>query len=328
MITFIVTTYNLPSWLLRRCLESIVAQGLPREDYEVIVVDDESEVSPKTVVDEFAERAHVALYTQPHSRQGAARNLAMGHAKGEWIQFVDGDDYLFPHTIKPCLDMAEANALDLLMFGFRKVEGEEAATHTDVGSVAADVAPSPITGDEYMLHNNLFGSCCTLLFRRTLCTDERHGAPLRFTEHIYIEDEEFIAKLMFRAQRVATTPRVVYAYYQRQGSTVNSRSREHTDELFRNYFVVLGRLRQFESTLTAVPHDGLTRKIRTLAIDILRRSLREEDWQRRWDMSIQQLRTLGLYPIPAGRYSWKYRAFRLLSACRLGQRILRTNEPH
>lgn len=327
MISFIVTTYNLPPWLLRRCLESIVTQDLPRESYEIIVVDDESEVNPQAVVDEFADRAHIALYTQQHSRQGAARNLALDCAKGEWIQFVDGDDYLFPHSIKPCIEMAETSSLDLLMFGFQKV-GEGTSTQTIHNIATTHSHSSPITGDGYMLHNNLFGSCCTLLFRRTLCTDETHGAPLRFTEHIYIEDEEFITKLMFRAQRVATTPTIVYAYYQRQGSTVNSRSREHTDELFRNYFVVLSRLLQFESTLTAAPHDGLTRKIRTLAIDVLRRSLREEDWQERWDASIRQLRTLGLYPIPAGRYSWKYRVFRLLSTCRLGQRILRTNEPH
>ena len=327
MITFIVTTYNLPPWLLRRCLESIVTQDLPRESYEVIVVDDESEVSPQAVVDEFAGRAHIALYTQRHSRQGAARNLAMEHAKGEWIQFIDGDDYLFPHTIKPCLDMAEDSSLDLLMFGFQKV-GDGADTQANPNDAVANAQLSPTTGDEHMRDNNLFGSCCTLLFRRTLCTDESHGAPLRFTEHIYIEDEEFITKLMFRAQRVATTPMVVYAYYQRQGSTINSRSREHTDELFRNYFVVLSRLQQFESTLTTVPHDGLTRKISTLAIDILRRSLREENWQERWDETVRQLRALGLYPIPASKYSWKFRIFCLLATCRLGQRILRINEPH
>ena len=54
MISFIVTTYNLEDWLLRRCLSSIVAQGLPRDEYEIIVVDDESAVSPLPVVDEFA----------------------------------------------------------------------------------------------------------------------------------------------------------------------------------------------------------------------------------------------------------------------------------
>ena len=91
MITFIVTTYNLEDWLLRRCLESITAQGIDRESYEIIVVDDESIVSPQHIIDEFAQKANITLYIQEHARQGAARNLALQHAKGEWIQFVDGD---------------------------------------------------------------------------------------------------------------------------------------------------------------------------------------------------------------------------------------------
>ena len=74
MITFIVTTYNLEDQLLRRCLESIVSQGMEREDYEIIVVDDESKVSPQHVIEEFTHRADIHLHIQQHKRQGAARN--------------------------------------------------------------------------------------------------------------------------------------------------------------------------------------------------------------------------------------------------------------
>ena len=133
MISFIVTTYNLEDWLLRRCLNSIVAQGLARDEYEIIVVDDESRVSPQPVVDEFVEQANITLYVQQHARQGAARNLALRHAKGEWVQFVDGDDYLFAGTIAPLLRSAEANNLDLLMFTFREVH-DSAAENSSEGN--------------------------------------------------------------------------------------------------------------------------------------------------------------------------------------------------
>lgn len=329
MITFIVTTYNLEDWLLRRCLESIVTQGI--DDYEIILVDDESAVSPQHIVDEFAERARITLYIQEHARQGAARNLALRYAQGEWIQFVDGDDYLFPDTIAPVLKAAEENALDLLTYGFREVgdeapllspqrgkEGPAKSKHLPLGG-----GKEGASGDSYMLHHNLFGSCCTLLFRRTLLDDARYGAPLRFTENIYIEDEEFVTKLMWRAQRMAATDAVVYAYYQRPDSTVHNRSREHTDELFRNYFIVLRRLIDFEREVAAHPHDGLTRKIRFLAIDILRRALREPDWKDRWYHSAMELLRLNLYPIPPADYSWKYRLFRLLAQRNLGRHVLR-----
>ena len=331
MISFIVTTYNLEDWLLRRCLSSIVAQGLARGEYEIIVVDDESAVSPLPVVDEFAAQADITLYVQKHARQGAARNLALRHAKGEWVQFVDGDDYLFAGTIAPLLRSARANDLDLLMFAFREVHDEQPIDNGNGNNFPLSTFHLPlsiVSGDSYMLHHNLFGSCCMQMFRRALLDDPRHGAPLRFTEGIYIEDEEFATHLVWRAQRMAKTDTVAHAYYQRTGSTVHSRSREHTDELFRSYLVVLERLKTFEASLGDKPHEGLTRKIRLLAVDILRRALREPDWKRRWDESSQHLRSLGLYPLPAARYSWKYSMFRLLARCAVGRHMLHRAEKH
>ena len=326
MITFIVTTYNLEDWLLRRCLKSIVAQGLARDEYEIIVVDDESKVSPQHVVDEFTQQANVTLYIQRHARQGAARNLALSYAKGEWVQFVDGDDYLYPCTIPSCLALAKENDLDLLLFGFRKVYSngvEDCPPHGTPHGL------TPITtGNDYMLCHNLLGSCCMMLFRRNLLESEMLGSPMRFTEDIYMEDEEFATKLVWRAQRMARTETVVYAYYQRPDSTVHHRSREHTDELFRNYIVVLERLLHFETSLGDNAHEGVTRKVRTLAVDVLRRSLREPDWKERWSESVHQLRRLGLYPLPAARYSLKYGIFRLLARCAVGSHMLRWAEKH
>ena len=118
----------------------------------------------------------------------------------------------------------------------------------------------------------------------------------------------------------------VYAYYQRTGSTVHSCSRDHTDELFRNYFVVVERLLHFESSLGSKAHDGVIRKMRFLGVDILRRSLREPDWEERWAQSVRQLRALGVYPIPLNGYSWKYVLFALLARSRGGRQILRLLE--
>lgn len=313
MVTFIITTYNLDDWLLCRCLDSIVAQGLPRDQYEVIVVDDESAVSPQHVVDRYASFVDIALHVQKHARQGAARNVGLRYAKGEWMQFVDGDDYLFPGALPPALELAQTNGLDLLMFGFREVSSELLEKDTCRGS---EKLLSPITtGDEYMSCSNLFGVCWRQIFKRQLLDDPMFGEPLRFAEGIFIEDEEFVTKLVWRAQRMAWTDFPVYAYYQRAGSTVNHRGREHADELFRNYFVVLERLLDFEAMIASKPHEGVTRKVRFLALDILRRALREPDWRERWDKSVKRLNSLRLWPLPDARYSWKYEMFRLLGRC-------------
>ena len=327
MITFIVTTYNLEDYLLQRCLTSIVMQGI--DDYEIIVVDDESEISPQHVIDEFTSQANIRLLTQRHSRQGAARNLALSHAKGNWIQFVDGDDYLYPNTIQPCLELAEANKLDLLMFGYREVHDEctnESTLNENNTKCTPQLQLSIITGNEYMLYHNLFGSCCTLLFQRTLLDAPKYGVPLRFAENIYIEDEEFVTQLVWRAQRMSKTDSIVYAYYQRPGSTTRNNSRTHQRELTDNYFIVLQRLIDFESTLNDHPHDGVTRKVRFLSIDILRRALKSSDWEQQWTYASERLKQVGLFPLPQDKYTYKYAIFRMMSQSALGAKILRLVE--
>ena len=288
------------------------------------MVDDESKVSPQHVVDEFAQQANITLYIQHHARQGAARNLGLQHARGEWIQFVDGDDYLFAGTFSPCLALAEEKGVDLLIYDFRKVydNGVEECPLHGVPHLLTPVT----TGNGYMLRYNLFGSCCMMLFRRGLLESTALGNPLRFTEDIYIEDEEFVTKLVWRAQRMAVTNAVVYAYYQRLGSTVHNHSREHIDELFRNSFMVLHQLIDFEKSVRDYPHEGLVRKIRFFAVDILRCSLREEDWTERWEQSVRQLKTLNLYPLPLAYYSWKYILFRVLMQSSWGCFLLRLIE--
>lgn len=326
MISFIVTTYNLEDWLLYRCLDSIVSQGLPRDQYEVVIVDDESIVSPQHVVDRYVPNVNITLYVQKHARQGAARNVGIRYAKGEWIQFVDGDDYLFPGALPFVLKAAQEKDLDLLVFGFREVYDESPGKDICPG---AGMVLSPITtGNEYMSRSNLFGACWRQIFKRQLLDDPTFGEPLRFTEGIYIEDEEFVTKLVWRARRMAQTATPVYAYYQRMGSTVHFCGREHADELFRNYFIVLERLLDFEATIALKPHDGITRKVRFLALDILRRALREPDWRKRWGESTELLCSLRLWPLPVARYSWKYGMFRLLGRCDAGRCVFRIIEKH
>lgn len=324
MISFIVTTFNLEDWLLRRCLDSIVNQGFARDEYEIIVVDDESDISPQSVIDDYSFQANVVLYSQKHSRQGAARNLGLYNAKGDWVQFVDGDDYLLADSVVPALDVAETYNLDLLMFDFCEANDKQVVTRDDKQS---SLLPRLIvTGNAFMHSNNIFGACWGLLFRRRLLDDSRFGPSLRFTEGIFIEDEEFVTRLIWRSERMAKIDWLVYVYYQRSSSTIHSQSREHIDELFRNYLIVLKRLLDFEQSVKDKPHEGVTRKIRFLTIDVFRRAFRQPDWKGRCDNLLVQLGSLGLYPIPHACYSWKYRFFRILIQFCVGRYMLRSIE--
>lgn len=313
-LSYIIPTYNPVDDDLRRCLSSLARQGMERDDYEVIVVDDGSAHSPEPVIQAFEGTMNICFLRQPHARQGAARNRGMERAKGEYIRFVDSDDYLPPSTTLPLLEFMDSDGLDVLLFGFSTAEAVAAAPRLN------DVFPD---GRDYMRRHTLFGSPCTLCFRRRL-TDE--PSPLRFAENTYIEDEAFVTRLLWRAGRTGVTSAIGYIYVQHPLSTTHRDTPEHTDELFRSYFAALDDILTFRQTQADGDTSGLDRKIRYLSIDILRHALRQPDGESRFTHCAATLRQLGLFPLPKARYSWKYNLFRILSPNAVGRTLLRLSE--
>jgi glycosyltransferase involved in cell wall biosynthesis len=88
--SIIVPTYNRPE-RLADCLKSLSRLDYPRDRFEVIVVDDGSQVKPEAVVAPFLGRLNVTLLTQKHSGPGAARNNGATRARGEFLAFTDSD---------------------------------------------------------------------------------------------------------------------------------------------------------------------------------------------------------------------------------------------
>lgn len=117
MISFIIPTYNAEQYLAQ-CLESIIAQ---RGAYslEIILIDDESTDNSLAIAQAYAGKdSRVIVLTQPHAGQSAARNLGLRHAKGEYIAFVDADDYLAPDWCQQHIKAIQG--VDYVQSGYKK----------------------------------------------------------------------------------------------------------------------------------------------------------------------------------------------------------------
>ena len=88
--SIIIPTYNRPQEI-SACLESLSRLDYPRDQFEVIVIDDGSEISLQPVAARFFDRLDVRLFTQPHAGPAAARNKGASQAKGKFLAFIDDD---------------------------------------------------------------------------------------------------------------------------------------------------------------------------------------------------------------------------------------------
>ena len=122
LFSIIIPVYNVESYLAQ-CLDSLLAQTL--DDFEAIVVDDVSTDGSKALALSYAERFPGKFRVIAHevnTRQGGARNTGIDAAKGQYILFLDSDDYLKPETLQTVADAMERENANIVEFCHDQVD--------------------------------------------------------------------------------------------------------------------------------------------------------------------------------------------------------------
>lgn len=116
MISVIVPIYNVNSYL-PRALDSIICQTF--QEWEAILVDDGSTDGSSLIADEYAQRdARFKVIHKPNGGQSEARNIGVEQAKGEYMLFLDSDDFLHPQLMELCMEAIQRDSSDLVAFTY------------------------------------------------------------------------------------------------------------------------------------------------------------------------------------------------------------------
>ena len=119
-ISIIVPVYNVEQYL-PQCIESIINQTY--QNLQIILVDDGSPDNSGRICDEYAEKdLRIKVIHKENGGVGSARNEGINYALGEYIYFVDADDYLESELIDICMNTIIKQYPDMLIFGFNKVD--------------------------------------------------------------------------------------------------------------------------------------------------------------------------------------------------------------
>lgn len=252
LVSFIVTTYNLPVELLRACLSSILSLSLGENEREIIIVDDGSEVSVANDIPDL--RENIIYIRQRNQGLSIARNTGIRMATGQYIQFVDGDDLLIQASYEHCLDLVRYHNPDIVIFESTKQE------HAEVQFLYE----GPQTGSSFMRSHNLRSSACGYIFRRSLI-----GNNLRFLPHIFHEDEDFTPQIFLRAERVFSTKARAYFYRVRKDSITNCQDACHISKRLEDTEKIIFHLQSLLDTIPESDRPGLNRRIAQLTMDYL-----------------------------------------------------------
>ncbi len=304
LISFILTYYNFPVKLLSECIESILALSLRNFEREIIIIDDGSEKSP---IDDLKKYGDDIIYIrQKNKGLSEARNTGIQMASGEYLQFVDGDDLLLQAPYEHCIDLIRFSHPEMVIFNFTH-SGKEDKTYQDA------IIQS---GSDYMRNNNIRGTACGYLFKRTILGD------LRFTPGIIHEDEEFTPQLLLRAEQVCVTDAEAYLYRQRPGSIITDSHIRKKLRRLRDTKDIIVRLNILADRLPASDKTALQRRVAQLTMDYLYNIIRETQSRHYLERKIEDLRREGLFPLPDRDYTAKYVWFRRMTNSPTGLAIL------
>lgn len=224
-LSLIIPVYNVASYL-HRCLESCLAQDVPAEDYELIIVNDGSTDDSLSIAEKYAStHPSLRIHSQDNKGLSEARNAGVSLAQGEYIWFVDSDDYIAPACLGALLGAIARFEPDILVVGSaRELEG---TIRQDI-FYPDGLRTRALNGAE-VLRKGLLKSVCAPFYvvRRSFFTD----GGFSFCPGIFHEDDELMPRLIYSAAKVAFLPDICYYAYSRQGSITRQSNPKRSSDL-------------------------------------------------------------------------------------------------
>ena len=240
LLSIIVPVYDVERYL-QKCIDSILAQTFT--DFELILVDDGSPDNCPALCDAAAAKdARIRVIHQKNGGLSAARNAGLDVARGEWIGFVDSDDYIAPEMYETLYKAVQSTGADLALCDYVKVDETGAlCTQTHVA-----VPQKSLTGRELLqkAYWTTVQIACNKLYHRTIF------AQLRYPVGKLNEDFFVIPEICLNTQKAVVVPDVLYYYVQRGDSIMGkSRTLRHYDaaEAAQHYWNCLVENRVYET---------------------------------------------------------------------------------
>lgn len=207
--------YNVEQYI-GKCLDSCLDQDLPKDEYEIVVVDDGSTDNSMRIVEKYAAvHNNIVILSQTNCGQSTARNRGVEIAQGDFVWFVDSDDWIQPDILNHLLKIAYDEQLDTLCFTFQFVDEEG---HVYNGGFSMPSLQHAIDGKDFITNYKMPAGPWSAIHRREFLLNKK----IKFIEGIKREDEDYTIRAYCSAEKISYEDVVAYNYFQRNGSTMKS----------------------------------------------------------------------------------------------------------
>jgi len=218
-LSVIIPVYNTEKYL-SKCLDSVINQTL--SDIEIIIVNDGSTDNSQYLINEYSKKdERIIAYVKKNGGLSDARNYGIDKATGEFLAFVDSDDYISLEMLEEMYNLALKHESEIVLCDLVKVN--------EKGEEFRILPQSPQLPNKIVLEEGLtiFGEigcfACNKIFKKTLFNEHR------FKLGIHFEDVELIPKLILDAKIISKINKPFYKYFERQDSITKTHTAKGLD---------------------------------------------------------------------------------------------------
>ena len=231
-VSVIIPVYNVRDYL-RKCLDSVAAQTY--NALEVIVVNDGSPDDSLEIILEYtAKYPNFSCYTIENRGLGGARNYGMEHATGDYVLFLDSDDYIAPNCVEVMVTAAEKTGSDMVIANCYDVREDGSVLLAYKNQYRS--ATTSLTQEPEILFNRV--SAWGKLYKRELLEG------FSYVSRVWYEDMRLTPKLYLRAKKISYVDDSLFFYVQREGSIMNNKNYRRNLEVIEAFQDLLGWFRE------------------------------------------------------------------------------------
>ena len=240
-LSIVTTMYNSAKYL-HKCVDSLLNQDLPEDDYEIILVNDGSPDNSLELAEQYASHhKNIKVLSHPNKGLAGARNTGLEAAQGEYLCFVDPDDYVRANIYGKLLGMMDEGRLDMLRFNYDMVNEDDQIINKPKGTVI-DYSQQVMDGETF-LDERLGYGCFVWSYVYRLSFLRKTG--IKFKEGAYFDDTNWFPRVCCQAERMDSVDFVGYYYFQRSGSLVNSMTEEAQKKKIKGQIDLISALKEF-----------------------------------------------------------------------------------
>jgi glycosyltransferase involved in cell wall biosynthesis len=233
-LSILIPVYNAEAYI-ERCLNSLIMQNIDKNEYEIIVFNDGSTDKSGKIVSDYSKKYH-NIFLHSHENQGviATRNKLLKLAKGDYLYFVDADDYVTHNSLGIQLDYAITNNLDLMGFNALVTSND---TLYDFDTTKREIKfYSIISGGQFLKENkNIRYEIWWYFIRKEFLEKEE----INFKQSDYDGDVDFTLALFLKAKHVAFCPITIYRYFQSPESTMRGKNLAYKKRIATYYLALI-----------------------------------------------------------------------------------------